>query len=63
MIELYVYNYVLCTLFIYLLFIYFYLSTYRGLRVRFRIFSISSFRVKLEEMFVCDWEKSISQTT
>ena len=51
------------TLFIYLLFIYFYLSTYRGLRVRFRIFSISSFRVKLEEMFVCDWEKSISQTT
>ena len=51
---------------LYLYTCYLYIFTYLltgVLRVCFRIFSISSFRVKREEMFVCDWEKSISQTT
>ena len=59
MIYIYIYELYLYTCYLY---IFSYLLT-GVLRVRFRIFSISSFRVKREEMFVCDWEKSISQTT
>ena len=58
-IKIYIYKLYLYTCYLY---IFTYLLT-GVLRVCFRIFSISSFRVKREEMFVCDWEKSISQTT
>ena len=58
-IMIYIYELYLYTCYLY---IFTYLLT-GVLRVRFRIFSISSFRVKLEEMFVYDCEKSISQTT
>ena len=58
-IMIYIYELYLYTCYLY---IFTYLLT-GVLRVRSRIFSISSFRVKREEMFVCDWEKSISLTT
>ena len=59
MIYIYIYELYLYTCYLY---IFSYLLT-GVLRVRFRIFSISSFRVKREVMFVCDWKESISQTT
>ena len=58
-IMIYIYELYLYTCYLY---IFTYLLT-GVLWVRFRKNSISSFRVKREEILVCDWEKSISQTT